>query len=88
MTKEAFMYLIDKNAELTPLILGKILNRFQTVELPKLVKSYKYYKGEQAITLKKPTDTGKPANKIITNLNNLLKNRYYFNILSCSKLFF
>lgn len=70
------MYLIDKNAELTPLILGKILNRFQTVELPKLIKSYKYYKGEQAITLKKPTDTGKPANKIITNFCHTITDTY------------
>ena len=70
------MYLIDKNAELTPLILGKILNRFQTVELPKLVKSYKYYKGEQAITLKQPTDTGKPANKIITNFCHTITDTY------------
>ena len=70
------MYLIDKNAELTPLILGKILNRFQTVELPKLNKSYKYYKGEQAITLKQPTDTGKPANKIITNFCHTITDTY------------
>ena len=70
------MYLIDKNAELTPLILGKILNRFQTVELPKLIKSYKYYKGEQAITLKQPTDTGKPANKIITNFCHTITDTY------------
>lgn len=70
------MYLIDKNAELTPLILGKILNRFQTVELPKLIKSYKYYKGEQAITLKQPTDTGKPANKIVTNFCHTITDTY------------
>ena len=70
------MYLIDKNAELTPLVLGKILNRFQTVELPKLIKSYKYYKGEQAITLKQPTDTGKPANKIITNFCHTITDTY------------
>ena len=70
------MYLIDKNAELTPLILGKILNHFQTVELPKLIKSYKYYKGEQAITLKQPTDTGKPANKIITNFCHTITDTY------------
>ena len=70
------MYLIDKNAELTPLILGKILNRFQTVELPKLIKSYKYYKGEQAITLKQPTDTGKPANKVITNFCHTITDTY------------
>lgn len=70
------MYLIDKNAELTPLILGKILNRFQMVELPKMNRFYKYYKGEQAITLKKPTDTGKPANKVITNFCHTITDTY------------
>lgn len=61
------MYQIDRNEELTPLRLGKILADFQTAKLPELQKYYNYYKGKQAITMKQATDTGKPCNIVVVN---------------------
>ena len=61
------MYLIDKDAEFTTVQLGKIIQQFQTRDLPRLNKYYNYYKGKQAITRKKATDTGKPCNKVVVN---------------------
>ena len=61
------MYLIEKGAELTTVMLGKILNRFQTMDLPRLQRLYDYYKGKQQILLKQATDVGKPCNKVVVN---------------------
>lgn len=61
------MYQIDRNEELTPIRLGKILSSFQTLELPKLITYYNYYNGKQAITQKVATDTGKPCNIVVVN---------------------
>ena len=61
------MYQIDRNEELTPLRLGKILAQFQTLELPRLNTYHNYYSGKQAITLKQATDTGKPCNIVVVN---------------------
>ena len=61
------MYQIDRNEELTPERLGKILADFQTHELPKLNRYYNYYAGKQAITMKQATDTGKPCNIVVVN---------------------
>ena len=61
------MYQIDRNEELTPLSLGKILAQFQTLELPKLNTYYNYYSGKQAITQKVASDTGKPCNIVVVN---------------------
>ena len=61
------MYQIDRNEELTPIRLGKILAEFQTNELPKLITYYNYYNGKQAITQKVATDTGKPCNIVVVN---------------------
>lgn len=68
-------YLLDKNKELTPMYLGKVLQDFQTRWLPKLQKYWNYYDGKQAILQKVPSDTGKPNNKVIVNYcNNIVKN--------------
>ena len=61
------MYQIDKNEELTPERLGKILMDFQTAKLPELQRYYDYYKGKQRITQKVATDTGKPCNIVVVN---------------------
>lgn len=61
------MYQIDRNEELTPERLGKILMDFQTSKLPELQKYYDYYKGKQAIMFKQATDTGKPCNRVVVN---------------------
>ena len=49
------------------MLLGKIINKFQTTDLITLNKNYNYYKGKQAIMSKKPSDEGKPCNKVMTN---------------------
>ena len=61
------MFLIDKDKELNANLLGKIIQTFQTRDLPKLIKLYDYYNGKQDIMKKIPTDTGKPCNKVMTN---------------------
>ena len=61
------MYQIDRNEELTPIRLGKILSSFQTLELPKLINYYNYYNGKQKITQKVASDTGKPCNIVVVN---------------------
>lgn len=61
------MFQIKKGEELGPLVLGKILQEFQTAELPKLKKYKDYYDGKQAITRKQATDAGRPNNKIVVN---------------------
>ena len=61
------MFLIDRDSELTLTQLGHILQEFQTKELLTLNKYYNYYKGNQAINNKKPTDIGKPCNRVMTN---------------------
>lgn len=61
------MYLIQRNEELTPLRLSKIIGHFQTQTKPKLETYHNYYMGKQAITAKQPTDVGKPCNKVVVN---------------------
>ena len=61
------MYQIDRNEEMTPERLGKILSDFQTAELPRLIKYRDYYNGKQAITYKEASDAGKPCNKVVVN---------------------
>jgi len=61
------MYQIGKDEQLTPERLGKILEDFQTHELPKLNKYYNYYSGKQKITQKVASDTGKPCNIVVVN---------------------
>ena len=61
------MYLLEKGTELNLDYLGKVLGTFQTRDLPVLNKMWKYYKGNQKILQKKPTDTGKFCNKIVVN---------------------
>lgn len=61
------MFLINKNEELTPIILGKVLCKFQTEVLPKLKVYWDYYCGKQKIVFKTATDEGKPCNKVVVN---------------------
>ena len=62
------MYLCDNTLEdLDLLKLGKVLQSFQTLELPQLSKYKNYYDGKQAIMQKLPTDDGKPCNRIVVN---------------------
>ena len=49
------------------MLLGKIISKFLTSDLIKLNENYNYYKGNQKIMRKQPTDTGKPCNRVMTN---------------------
>lgn len=70
------MYLIERDKELTTQILGQFLQQFQTKELPQYIKLKNYYDGKQAITLKQPTDIGKPCNKVCTNFCKYIVDTY------------
>lgn len=61
------MYYIEKGKELTVAQLSKMLQNFQTSEIPRLKRLYDYYIGNQDILKKQPTDTGKPCNKVVVN---------------------
>lgn len=61
------MFYLNKEAELTKELLGKMINRFHMNVEPKLSKYKKYYDGLQAILNKKYTDETKPCNKTVIN---------------------
>lgn len=61
------MFLLDKSRELTPDLIGKIIQQFEVKDKPRLNKYWNYYKGNQEIMRKVASDIGKPCNKIITN---------------------
>lgn len=70
------MFLIDRDSPLNTIILGKILNKFQTLELPKFQRLFDYYRGKQDILLKVATDVGKPCNKVVCNYCQPIVNNY------------
>lgn len=61
------MFYLDKNIELTPDLLHKMIQRFQLDVEPKLVKYKNYYDGLQDILKKVYKDPNKPCNRTITN---------------------
>ena len=61
------MFLIDKNDLLDTKTILKIINQYQTNELPKMKKWANYYAGKHEILNKRYHDTTKPCNRIITN---------------------
>lgn len=48
-------------------MVARIIQQFEVNNKPKLQKYQDYYKGEQPILRKMPSDTGKPCNRIVTN---------------------
>lgn len=70
------MFTLNSIDELTVDKLSKILQRFNTVELPKLQNYYNYYNGKQAIMNKRYTDTTKPCNRVVTNYCSNITNNY------------
>lgn len=61
------MFYLNRDAELTPALLQKIMNSFLMGARP-LRKKYKdYYDGKQKILQKAYNDASKPCNKVITN---------------------
>lgn len=69
-------YIIKQDEVLTTDRIGKILNQFQTKDLPKLLKYKKYYDGKQQIFYKQATDAGKPCNKVVVNFCKAIVDNY------------
>lgn len=61
------MFYINKDTELTPELLNKMIDKFITDVEPKLRKNKKYYDGLHEILNKSYTDTSKPCSKTIIN---------------------
>lgn len=61
------MFNLNRQTELTPDLLYKMLNRFNINVLPKLQKYKNYYDGTQAIMSKSYADASKPCNRVVTN---------------------
>lgn len=60
-------FTINKQAELTPELLQKMIEKFQSSVQPVLTKYKNYYDGNQAILLKQYSDPSKPCNKTVVN---------------------
>ena len=61
------MFYLNKDIELTPDLLHRMLDRFQLDVEPKLMKYKNYYDGAQEILKKRYEDSSKPCNKTVTN---------------------
>ena len=61
------MFYVNKNAELTPDLLYKMINKFNINVVPKLQKYKNYKDGKQAILSKSYADASKPCNRVVTN---------------------
>jgi SPP1 family phage portal protein len=61
------MFYLNKQTELTPTLLGKMINRYNLNVLPKLQHWKNYYDGIQNILTKSYSDPTKPCNKTIIN---------------------
>ena len=62
------MFYLNKDMELTTVLLQKMINRFRLNVEPKLHKYKNYYDGLQAILSKSYADESKPCNKSVTNI--------------------
>ena len=61
------MFFLNKDTELTPTLLSKMINRFRVNVEPKLNRYKNYYDGIQAILNKQYADESKPCNKTVIN---------------------
>jgi SPP1 family phage portal protein len=61
------MFYINQETELTSLLLGKMINKFNVEVLPKLQRYKNYYDGLQKILSKSYTDASKPCNRTVVN---------------------
>ena len=61
------MFYLNKEEDLTPLLLQKMINRFRVNVEPKLQRYKNYYDGIQAILSKSYSDESKPCNKTVIN---------------------
>ena len=70
------MFYLNKNVELNPALLGKMLQRFHIDVEPRLRKYKNYYDGLQAILQKVYADPSKPCNKTVINYCRNIVNSY------------
>ena len=70
------MFYINKDSELTPALLQKLIDKFKLNELPKLQKWKNYYDGKHAILNKTYADTSKECNHVITNYCKIIADTY------------
>ena len=61
------MFNLARDVELTPDLLYKIINKFNTNVIPKLQRYKNYYDGVQSILNKSYADTSKPISRVVTN---------------------
>ena len=70
------MYMLSKDTELTPELLRKILDRFNTTDLIKRKRWKNYYDGKMDILQKQYSDPTKPCSHVVTNLCKVVADTY------------
>lgn len=70
------MYMLSKDTELTPELLRKILDRFNTTDLIKRKRWKNYYDGKMDILQKQYSDPTKPCAHVVTNLCKVVADTY------------
>lgn len=70
------MFYLNKGTELSPELLGKMINKFNMNVKPRLQRYKNYYDGIQAILNKNYSDPSKPCSKAVTNFCLNIANSY------------
>ena len=70
------MYMLSKDTELTPELLRKILDRFNTTDRIKRERWKNYYDGKMDILQKQYSDPTKPCSRVVTNLCKVVADTY------------
>lgn len=70
------MYMLSKDTELSPELLRKILDRFNTTDLIKRKRWKNYYDGKMDILQKQYSDPTKPCSHVVTNLCKVVADTY------------
>ena len=70
------MFMLSKDAELTPELLRKILDRFNTTDRIKRERWKNYYDGKMDILQKQYSDPTKPCSHVVTNLCKVVADTY------------
>jgi len=70
------MIVINRETELTPTLLYKVINKFLTSERPKLIQWEDYYMGKHDILSKTYQDKSKKCNRVVTNFCRIIVDTY------------
>lgn len=70
------MFYLDRNTQLTPELLHKLINKFNFSTLPNLERWENYYKGKHLILNKSYNDPSKVCNRIVTNFCKIIADTY------------